>query len=212
MAKWAVLLTGTLFGGKASDLYRLLRWTSPELRRMGLGEKEFVEQYGYAESVEIVDEKRSYGRRVTRSEFRECAGVSPAIYRFLLGRTAFGALRDVAAALPGYKEERVEIAPPDLGVDHIFTHSYGGRLYHEQGKRARCPPGCALRWAITTSPPYSRRRTRTCTASYTGTRTVMQKKKRLSCACPLYPTALFCPKKNVYSNSSSRRERRVEKQ
>ena len=136
VAKWAVLLTGTLFGGKASDLYRLLRWTSPELRRMGLGEKEFVEQYGYAESVEIVDEKRSYGRRVTRSEFRERAGVSPAIYRFLLGRTAFGALRDVAAALPGYKEERVEIAPPDLGVDHIFTHSYGGRLYHEQGKGA----------------------------------------------------------------------------
>lgn len=135
-SRWAILLTGTLFGGKASDLYRLLRWTSPEMRRMQLTEKEFVKRYGYAESVEVVDEKRAYGRRVRRSEFRERPGVSPAVYRFLLSRTAFGALRDVAVALPAYTEEQREIATPALGLDHLFEKSYGGRLYHEQGKGA----------------------------------------------------------------------------
>jgi hypothetical protein len=135
-SRWAILLTGTLFGGKASDLYRLLRWTSPEMRQMGLTEKEFVERYGYAESVEIVDEKRSYGRRVRRSEFRERPGVSPGVYRFLLSRTAFGVLRDVAVALPTYTEQQKDIAAPALGLDHLFEKSYGGRLYHEQGKGA----------------------------------------------------------------------------
>jgi len=33
---------GTPFGGKASELYWLLRLTSPELRRAGLSEKDFV--------------------------------------------------------------------------------------------------------------------------------------------------------------------------
>ena len=130
------MLTGTLFGGKASDLYRLLRWTSPEMRQVRLTEKEFVERYGYAESVEIVDEKRAYGRHVRRSEFRERPGVSPAVYRFLLSRTAFGALRDVATALPAYTEQQKDIATPALGLDHLFQKSYGGRLYHEQGKGA----------------------------------------------------------------------------
>jgi hypothetical protein len=136
VSRWAILLTGTAFGGKASDLYRLLRWTSPELRRMRLTEKEFVERYGYAESVEVVDEKRAYGRQVRRSEFRERPGVSPAVYRFLLSRTAFGALRDVAAALPAYTEEQRDISTPALGLDQIFEKNYGGRLYHEQGKGA----------------------------------------------------------------------------
>jgi hypothetical protein len=136
VSRWAILLTGTLFSGKASDLYRLLRWTSPEMRRMRLSEKEFVERYGYAESVEVVDEKRAYGRRVRRSEFRERPGVSPVVYRFLLSRTAFGALRDVAAALPAYTEQQRDISTPVLGLDHLFEKSYGGRLYHEQGKGA----------------------------------------------------------------------------
>jgi hypothetical protein len=135
-SRWAILLTGTLFGGKASDLYRLLRWTSPEMRQMRLTEKEFVERYGYAESVEIVDEKRAYGRRIRRSEFRERPGVSPAVYRFLLSRTAFGALRDVAIALPAYTEQQREVATPALGLDHLFEKGYGGRLYHEKGKGA----------------------------------------------------------------------------
>ncbi len=135
-SRWAILLTGTLFGGRASDLYRLLRWTSPEMRQVRLTEKEFVERYGYAESVEVVDEKRAYGRHIRRSEFRERPGVSPAVYRFLLSRTAFGALRDVAIALPAYTEQQREVATPALGLDHLFVKSYGGRLYHEQGKGA----------------------------------------------------------------------------
>ena len=135
-AKWAVLLTGTLFGGRSSDLFRLLRWTSPELRRTGLSEREFVQKYGYLESVETRDEMRYYGRRVRRSSFRERPGVSPTIYRFLLPRTAFGALRDVAAALPAYTEKTVSVGPPNLAVDGVFSKAYGGSLYQRKGKGA----------------------------------------------------------------------------
>ncbi len=136
VAKWAILLTGTLYGGKASDLYRLLRWTSPELRHTGLGEREFVKKYGYMEAVETRDEKRSYGRKVRRSAFRERPGVSPTIYRFLLPRTAFGALRDVAVALPDYTEESLSLTAPALPVEGVFRKNYGGQLYHEKGQGA----------------------------------------------------------------------------
>ncbi|MGD8753732.1 MAG: helicase-related protein, partial [Anaerolineales bacterium] len=136
VARWAVLLTGTLHGGKASDLYRLLRWTSPELRRVGLGEREFVKKYGYMEAVETRDEKRAYRRKVRRSAFRERPGVSPTIYRFLLPRTAFGALRDVAAALPSYTEESITVSAPSLPVDGVFSKTYGGHLYHNKGQGA----------------------------------------------------------------------------
>ena len=131
-AKWAVLLTGTLFNGKASDLYNLLRWTSPEFRFEGLGRKQFVDAYGYSESVKEVEEGRTYGRSVKKAQFHERPGVSPLVYRFLFPRTAFGSLRDMAKALPPYTEEEHLLA----GAVKSFRHSEGGQVWHEQGPSA----------------------------------------------------------------------------
>jgi len=137
VAKYAVLLTGTLFGGKASDLYRLLRWTSPEMRQTGYGEREFVKRFGYMEAMETRDETRAYGRaKVKRTSFKERPGVSPTIYRFLLPRTSFGALEDVAEALPSYEEQKITVPAPDIPVGNVFSKSMGGQLYHEKGMGA----------------------------------------------------------------------------
>lgn len=106
-AERALLLTGTLFGGKASELYRLLRFAAPEFNRLGLSEQEFVAAYGVLEAVERPeDERRVYGRFRTRAELKERPGISPAVFTFLLPRTAFGSLGEVARGLPPYAEAR----------------------------------------------------------------------------------------------------------
>ncbi len=131
-SKWAVLLTGTLFNGKASDLYNLLRWTSPEFRAERLGKTEFVNAYGYSESVREIQMGRTYGRSVKRSQFRERPGVSPLVYRFLFPRTAFGSLRDMAKALPPYDEQE-HLLP---GAVRKFSRDEGGRIWHGEGQAA----------------------------------------------------------------------------
>jgi len=137
VATYAVLLTGTLFGGRASDLYRLLRWTSPELRRVGYGERQFVSRFGYMEAIETREETRAYGRtKVKRTSFKERPGISPTIYRYLLPRTAFGALEDVAEALPPYEEQRITVPAPNIPVEGVFSRNRGGQLYHEKGMGA----------------------------------------------------------------------------
>ncbi|WP_322507559.1 DUF6094 domain-containing protein [Anaerolinea sp.] len=137
VAHKAVLLTGTLFGGKASDLYNLLRWTSPIFRKESLDVKQFVQEYGYLEEVTVYEERRFYGRSVERKSVRERPGVSPTIFKFLLGMTAFGALPDVAEALPAYQESRESIVPPIIPeTGSIFQKSYGGQLFHSKGHGA----------------------------------------------------------------------------
>ena len=130
-SKWAVLLTGTLFNGKASDLYNLLRWTSPEFRSEGLSRKQFVDAYGYSESVKEITDSRTYGRSVKKTQFHERPGVSPLVYRFLFPRTAFGSLRDMAKALPGYTEEEHLLQPV-----RRFSANDGGQIWHSQGQAA----------------------------------------------------------------------------
>jgi len=137
VAAYAVLLTGTLFGGKSSDLYRLLRWISPELRQSGYNERQFVSRFGYMEAIETREETRAYGRtKVKRTSFKERPGISPTIYRYLLPRTAFGALEDVAEALPPYEEQRITVPAPNIPVEGVFSRNRGGQLYHEKGMGA----------------------------------------------------------------------------
>jgi SAM-dependent methyltransferase len=130
-ARWAVLLTGTPFGGKASELYRLLRLTSPEFRRTGLSEKEFTARFGRLEIVEAYEERRRYGRSLQGVRTKELPGVSPEVWRFLIGRTAFGSLQDVAAALPDYTEAREVLPAPDRRPE--LDPAMAGQIFHELG-------------------------------------------------------------------------------
>jgi len=132
VARWAVLLTGTLFGGKASHLFNLLRWTSPEFRRLGLGRTAFVKTFGHSRAVITLDERRTYGRSLRqKARFVEQPGVSPLVYQFLFARAAFGALEDVAPFLPPLTEHEERV--PAL---HPFRRSQGGAIFHDRGPMA----------------------------------------------------------------------------
>jgi hypothetical protein len=182
--------------GKASDLYRLLRWTSPEMRRMRLTEKEFVQNYGYAESVEIVDEKRSYGRRIRRSEFRERPGVSPAVYHSCSPAPLSAHCATWLQPYPpkpnsGRKSPRRRLAwiiCSPRATAGIFTMSRA---------RGRYRPGCERPWATTTSPPSlpDRGEKNTFTISCHGTRTDRSKNIKWCSPCPSCRKSPPCQKK-----------------
>ncbi len=119
---WAgqtLLLTGTLFGGYASNLYHLLKRALPEIREKFPGESAFVAQYGLYERIYREKEETGYGyytrRRETRSHTRERPGLSPLLLAHLLPRSVFLRLPDVAQDLPPYGEEVVLL---DMDEEH----------------------------------------------------------------------------------------------
>lgn len=103
-------LTGTLFGGYASNLHFLLQRFSPAIRRSYgyRDEGRFVEHFGVLERVTREGENGEDGRvskRRATTTVRERPGLSPALLPHLLFNTVFLRLPDVAAALPPYTEE-----------------------------------------------------------------------------------------------------------
>ena len=104
-------LTGTLFGGYASNLHFLLQRFSPAIREH-YGYKEegrFVEHFGVLERTTREDSGSGEDGRVSKrrrtTTVRERPGLSPALLPHLLWNTVFLRLTDVAAALPPYFEE-----------------------------------------------------------------------------------------------------------
>ena len=103
-------LTGTLFGGYASNLHFLLQRFSPAIREH-YGYKEegrFVEHFGVLERTTREADSSEDGRvskRRKTTTVRERPGLSPALLPHLLWNTVFLRLTDVAAALPPYFEE-----------------------------------------------------------------------------------------------------------
>lgn len=105
VAKRTGMLTGTLIGGKASDMYWHLQRTQPErMREYGFsGLMQFVKSYG-------VTEQRIFRQKTSTSER---PGIHPALYGdWLLGRAVFLELQDIETHLPPYEEE-VHIIPMD---------------------------------------------------------------------------------------------------
>jgi superfamily II DNA or RNA helicase len=104
-------LTGTLFGGYASNLHFLLQRFSPAIRS-SYGyhdEQRFVAHYGILERTTREDSEGGEDGRVSRRKktatVRERPGLSPALLPHLLFNTIFLRLTDVATALPPYHEE-----------------------------------------------------------------------------------------------------------
>lgn len=104
-------LTGTLFGGYASNLHFLLQRFSPQIRSSyGYGdEQRFVAHYGILERTSREDADSGEDGRVSKRRktvaVRERPGLSPALLPHLLFNTVFMRLTDVATALPPYHEE-----------------------------------------------------------------------------------------------------------
>ncbi len=110
-------MTGTLYGGKASDIYWLLY-------RLGIGDirdnfpynssRKWVQMYGVIEEREYgkSDDEEYSALNATqrrRKVTREQPGISPGILRYLIGNTIFISLKDLGVGLPPYKEEIVRL-------------------------------------------------------------------------------------------------------
>ncbi len=128
LAKRTLAMTGTLLGGYASDLFRILYRLDPKAlvdEGIDYGRSwDFVLRYGTVERVykegDSERNRTSRGRK-TRVAARERPGVSPLIFsRHLLGQTAFIELSDLGLALPPYTEE-VEL----VGMGDELSKAYG---------------------------------------------------------------------------------------
>lgn len=105
-------MTGTLMGGKSSDIFYLLyRTSAKDMKQEGLeynGVTQFVKRFGVEEKiikVEDEDNKYSIGRKRKNEEPRERPGLSPLVVgKFLIDKSAFVRLSDFAEKLPYFYE------------------------------------------------------------------------------------------------------------
>lgn len=110
--------TGTLMGGYASDLFRLLFRMEP--RKMieegfeanSHGEGEFQATYGVLESIERIPDSDNACSRAEKSTVRLARrpGASPLLFsKFLMSSTVFVSLEDIADFLPPYEESVIQV-------------------------------------------------------------------------------------------------------
>jgi hypothetical protein len=117
-----VVLTGTLLGGYADEVFNILFRLHPA-RMAGegfeygeAGVRAFTETYGLLEKITVIepaDNACSEARATKR--VRRRPGASPLLFgRFLMSLGAFISLEDISEALPPYREEvvSVEMDPP----------------------------------------------------------------------------------------------------
>ena len=111
------VLTGTLLGGYADELFNILFRLGPSrMLEEGFeygetGVRAFTETYGLLEKITVIepaDNACSEARVKTRVRHRP--GASPLLFgRFLMSLGAFVSLEDISDALPPYREEVVNV-------------------------------------------------------------------------------------------------------
>jgi hypothetical protein len=121
-ARHIAVLTGTLLGGYADELYNILfRLGASRMLEEGFeygepGIRAFTETYGLLEEITVIEpaDNSCSEARVTK-RVRHRPGASPLLFgRFLMSLGAFVSLEDISDALPPYQEEvvGVEMDPP----------------------------------------------------------------------------------------------------
>jgi hypothetical protein len=112
-----IVLTGTLTGGMASDVFNVLyridpkRMVSQGYEYGEAGIRNFTETYGVLETITTIEpqENACSKAKVTR-RVKERPGASPLLFaRFLMDLGAFVSLEDISANLPPYTEEVVSV-------------------------------------------------------------------------------------------------------
>src|SRR5271157_2800835 len=116
-ARHIAVLTGTLLGGYADELFNILFRLGPSrMLEEGFeygdaGVRAFTEIYGLLEKITVIepaDNACSEARVTTRVRHRP--GASPLLFgRFLMSLGAFVSLEDISDALPPYREEIVSV-------------------------------------------------------------------------------------------------------
>lgn len=123
-AKKVLMMTGTLYGGRASSIFHLLFRLDPAFRRAYKQTDcaTFVEHHGLFETVFKEEERTStYGYRKGNSggRIREIPGMSPAMIPMLLPYTLFVKLRDLKLELPEYTEEVLLVEPDPKVLENV---------------------------------------------------------------------------------------------
>src|SRR5690348_13604058 len=121
------ILTGTLLGGYADEVFNILFRLEPgKMVKEGFeygeaGVRAFTETYGLLEKITVVDPEDnacSEGRITKR--VRRRPGASPLLFgRFLMSLGAFISLEDISEALPPYREEIVCVE-----MDRVLKAAY----------------------------------------------------------------------------------------
>lgn len=129
-AKKTIVLTGTLLGGYASDIFYILYRLAPnEMKKAGFrfqDETKFTEKYGAFETVVVESEEHltkyntnSRGKKKSVRK-KKLPVISPQIFAdFLMDKTVFIQLADLKQQLPEYKEY-VDIAKPDPELEEAY--------------------------------------------------------------------------------------------
>ena len=116
-AQHTAVLTGTLLGGYADEVFNILYRLEPgKMIKEGFeygeaGLRAFTETYGLLEKVTIIEpaDNACSEARVTK-RIRRRPGASPLLFgRFLMSLGAFISLEDISEALPTYREEVLSI-------------------------------------------------------------------------------------------------------
>lgn len=127
-AERTIVLTGTLNGGYADELFNILFRLNP--RKMlaegfshgDAGVRAFSETYGVLEKVTTIDphDNACSDKAKVTTRIRRRPGASPLVFgRFLMDLGAFVSLEDISDALPPYEEEVVSVE-----MDPVLAAAY----------------------------------------------------------------------------------------
>ena len=135
--RYCINATGTLMGGKSTDLFWLRYRIDKHVRRAYDFNHEirWAEHFGRLEftlDVGEADEDGKFsGQRRHRERAKELPGISPAIYRHLLPSTIFLKLEDLGYQLPPYTET---IVPIQMSVEQQLQYKWLDETLHDHIK------------------------------------------------------------------------------
>lgn len=122
-----VVLTGTLLGGYADELFMILYRLDPRLMReegFDYGEsgvRQFAETYGVLEKVTTIEPSdNACSKAKATTVVKRRPGASPLLFgKYLMNLSAFVSLEDISDALPGYREEVLSVE-----MDPVLKEAY----------------------------------------------------------------------------------------
>ena len=122
-----VVLTGTLLGGYADELFHILyRLDSGMMREDGFeygeaGVRQFAEAYGVLEKITTIEpSENACSDAKTTTTVKRRPGASPLLFgKYLMSMAAFVSLEDISDALPPYNEEVVAVE-----MDPVLASAY----------------------------------------------------------------------------------------
>ena len=145
----ALLMTGTVYGGKASSVFYLLHYANADFRRAFAynAPADFVNEYGltqetYKETIGAGGHRVQGYRADQKKKTTECPGVHPALTSYILPLCVFIYLRDFEGIkMPKYTERTFFVDCPTAlsdAVDRYLEplHKAGGAEYRTTGASA----------------------------------------------------------------------------